>query len=123
MSPDAFCRIVRDLYFLLYEGGGGDSLRFLQDGLASTHEAEVIFDVKQFRNYYCDHDLEHGSRSDIRDKKRKLAALCNRYIGQPLPRSSDDFAAIVMGLYRRINGFLRLVYERLEARASDEMIE
>lgn len=117
VTPDAFCRLVRDLYIVAYEAAGGDRLRFLVDGLVSDADAKVVFDIKQFRNLFCDHDLEHGSRNEIQRKKRKLAELCTAYIGRPRPRSGQDLGAIGIELLRRTNRFLRLLYGRLETRS------
>jgi hypothetical protein len=113
--PD-FCQIIRHLYFMIYEAAGKDSLRFLEDDLVTREEAEVVFDIKQFRNYHCEHDLEHGDQSDIQKKKRQLSELCHKYTGKPLPRSDADYATILVKLLDRTRVFLDTLCTRLERR-------
>jgi len=120
VDKGAFCQIVRWLYFIFYEGAGADNLRFLTSGLVTPDEAEVVFDVKHFRNWHCDHDIEHGTPSDISDKKRKFSALCKRYIGRPLPQTPDDFGGILLKIVQRLQAFLDLLCERLEQKYGTE---
>jgi hypothetical protein len=118
-DSQALCEVVRTLYMILYEGAGSDSLRFLTNGLLTRPEAQVVWDVKQFRNYYCDHDPEHGSRDDIREKREKLADLCRRYIDAPLPKTHGHFAIIIVELLRGTVAFLRLVCDRLQSQGDE----
>lgn len=120
VTKQAFCEIVKCLYFVLYEGAGSKHLRFLEENLVTEDEAQVVFDIKQFRNYYCYHDIEHGEASNIRKKKAKLSALFERYIGVPLPSKPEHFGGILIKLIQRVGHFLQLITQRLEQKYGSE---
>lgn len=116
VTRDGFCSIIRSLHMVLYEGAGADNLRFREADLMTDAECQVVFDIKKFRNLYCEHDLEHGKPSAIRRKKADFGTLCQRYIGVPIPRTPDHFGKIMIELIQGVRQFLDLLAQRLEER-------
>ncbi len=83
-----FGAFIDRLYFMLYEGAGGDKLRYFQ--LLNDSELEPIWHLKQFRNFAMRHDPDHGQQTDVERKYHKLRELYATYLGrQATPQGSE----------------------------------
>lgn len=111
-----FCEFIDHLYFIIYEGAGKDNLRFLS--VIGDDNAEPVWMLKHLRNYYARHNVEHGSEPDIKKKQERLGHIFIELIGKPQPRMRREFAAAQLTFLRRIEGMLRLIYEKIEEQAT-----
>jgi len=111
-GEESFAGIVDYLYFMLYEGSG-DASRLLD--ISEDAECQPLWKLKHLRRYFR-HDLEHGSKTDIRKKKRETREAFETLIGKPLPRSTHDWKRAQVALYEDLVDMLSKVLERLTER-------
>lgn len=117
---------VGHLYKLTYEGSG-DAKRILSDGAAgksaarlTAGECQVLWDLKHIRNYWLDHDVEHGGKGEIREKKIELGEVLTRIVGKTAPIDSSDFTCIQLYLARGLARIVRRLRELLIAKVSPD---
>ncbi len=117
---------VGHLYKLIYEGSG-DAKRILSDGAAGKSaarltdgECQVLWDLKHIRNHWLEHDVEHGSESEIRRKQIELGELLTRIVGKTAPIDSSDFTCIQLYLARGLARIVRRLRELLIAKVSPD---
>jgi hypothetical protein len=113
VSRDMFATFVDCLYFVIYEGGGGNSLRFL--GLLDDSQAAPVWAIKHFRNLDLRHDVEHGTSKEIQKKQLALAEDYSRLIGVPTPRTRRDFRNAQLTLLKQAVAMLRAISDAIEA--------
>ncbi len=64
------------------------------------------------------HDVEHGSERDIKKKQERLGQIFAELIGKPQPRMRGEFTIAQLTFLKRIEGMLRLIYEKIEEQAT-----
>lgn len=108
------CEFVALLYFALYEGAGGNSLRYLDAELLSNSECEFIWRLKDLRNKWLLHDLEHGSPRDVRASQAKLKESLEFFGLTHIPSSSAEFRSLHQAILDEAERFLQLLLGRLQ---------
>lgn len=110
---------VDDLFFILFEGAGGQKLRFLQPegGVFERDEAIVkpVFHLKYLRNKWLRHDPEHGSEGDIRKTWSDLGNALTAFGMPSIPNDSTQFQSLYVALLTQIRAFLMDLLSRLQA--------
>ncbi len=115
-TQDEFATAIDYLYFTFYEGAGAANLRFITSGLVSAEEIDAIMFIKMFRNKWLRHDPDHGSAADIRNARNAVAETLVKLGFNNLPRGKHEFAILHRNLLIRLERFLDLLIERLDAR-------
>jgi hypothetical protein len=101
---DSLGNIVDALFFLLYEGAGGENLRYW-DYIAED-QAQIIWAIKHIRNTYLRHDPNHGSPGKIQKKWTSLSESLNWLGLERLPRSLEDYMHLQRNLFDQVEIFL-----------------
>ena len=97
-TKDSFGNILDGFYKIFYEniehikGYVGDN------AVRNEDVFKCIFRVKVMRNDYR-HDLDHGSKSDIRKKELEIGRSYSHYVGKPIISSSREFQKTQEMLY------------------------
>jgi hypothetical protein len=114
LDRSTFADFIDDLYWLLYEGPGANSLRYItaHGGPFDASECEIIFVIKRLRNFYR-HDVEHGSDSDIKKKFEAITADLSPRGFVVLPRTRDDYRRLQRVLLEEVTTFLRALQEKV----------
>jgi len=117
---NSFGEAIDHLYFLLYEGAGSSTLRFMVgNGGAgvfgkSDLEFQAVMILKFLRSKWLRHDPERGGsgvKATFRELEQTLASL-----GCPsMPRSPEDFRTAYGQLLIRLHAFLLELRSRLDA--------
>lgn len=107
-----FGEFIDQLYILLYEGVGDDNLRV--KNYLSDDELLPIWDIKQLRNYYFRHDVEHGNTDNAKKKMQKIGEIFHRIIKKPLPENGKDFRNAQITIIANVLKMLELLYIRME---------
>lgn len=115
---DILARVVDALYFVLYEGAGASSLRYLADGLLTDGECNIVWRIKHLRNKWLRHDPEHGTPRDLVRDRKALAEGLNALGVTGLPRRRADFVLLHRALMERAIEMLELLSERLAEASS-----
>ena len=112
-----FGEVADDLYFLIYEGGGDDKLRFLkeQGGVFGREDGQVqpVFWLKALRNKWLRHDPDHGDSSGNWKKLRETLQAMGM---SRMPNQPDDFKLLYRNLLRGLEAFLSELRDRLQSR-------
>lgn len=100
-----FNLIVDHLYFLLYEGSGAaDRLTtIIKDSLL-----QPLWKVKHLR-LAARHDIDHGSKSAIQAKRKKISETYISLINQPFPMRPRDWQTAQFRIYAEIDIMLQEV--------------
>lgn len=106
--------LVTSLYFALYEGAGGGSLRYRDSDLLSDSECEFIWHLKHLRNKWLLHDIEHGSQRDIRASQARLRESLEFFGLSHIPATAADFRSLHRALLDEAERFLQLLLSRLQ---------
>lgn len=112
-DEESFAVIVDYLYFMLYEGSG-DASRLLD--IAEDAECQPLWKLKHLRRYFR-HDIEHGSETTIRKKKRETREAFAILIDKPWPRSTHDWKQAQVALYEDLVDMLSKILKGLTERA------
>jgi hypothetical protein len=106
---------IDHLYFMLYEGAGKDSLRYLvpHGGPLDDTAADVVFLIKHLRNKWLRHDPEHGDDKSIRKSYEQLRDRLKSLGLSGMPRSAADYRGLQERLLERVTAFLRSLLEAL----------
>ena len=108
---------VDDLYFMLYEGAGGDTLRFVDNaGGPFARDAEHlagVWHLKFLRNKWLRHDPEHGTPTSIRKNHEKLAGTLAALGITGLPTTPADYLHLFDNLLAALEAFLSELLTRL----------
>jgi hypothetical protein len=102
------------LYFALYEGAGGTSLRYRDSDLLSDSECEFIWHLKHLRNKWLLHDIEHGAQRDIRASQARLRESLEFFGLSHIPANAADFRALHRAILNQAERFLQLLLSRLQ---------
>lgn len=102
------------MYFALYEGAGGNSLRYRDGDLLSDSECDFIWHLKHLRNKWLLHDIEHGSPSDVRAARRKLKESLEFFGLSHVPSSAKEYRILHRAILSEAERFLQLLVERLQ---------
>ena len=113
VSRDLFAQFIDCLFFMVYEGAGGNSLRFL--GLVDRTAAASVWAIKHFRNYDLRHDVEHGEAREIAKKQLDLGEDYRQLIGVRIPRTRRDFRNAQLALLKQVDALLRQISSAIEA--------
>ena len=105
------------LYMLIYEGSGS-AKRVLE--VLTDEECSPLWDIKFLRTD-CRHDVEHGSESDIKNKKRKIGEAYKTICGKLRPFMQKEWVSAHCNLFVRVNEFLDLIIDRLSVTEEGEM--
>lgn len=108
-----FGEFIDQLYFLLYEAAGADKLRFLEAKVVEADESEAVWTVKQLRNYFIRHDVEHGKESETKKKQVQVDDIFRRLIGKTIPTALDDYRNAQQSILREVRMFLEKLSSRL----------
>lgn len=111
-NESTFSEFIDQLYILLYEGAGSDNLRI--KNYLSDDELLPIWDIKQLRNYYFRHDVEHGNTDNAKKKMQKIGEIFHRIIKKPLPENRKDFRDAQITTIANVLKMLELLYIRIE---------
>lgn len=108
---------IDELYIALYEGAGTDNLRYLKkfDGMLDEDECGVIWRIKHFRNLWLRHNIERGTESDIRKRKKQLSDDLSFYELTHLPVRSHEFRNLQLAILKDVNAMLQALLDRLTA--------
>jgi hypothetical protein len=102
------------MYFAFYEGAGGNSLRYRDSDLLSDSECDFIWHLKQLRNKWLLHDIEHGSPADVRASRRKLKESLEFFGCSHIPSSAEEYRILHRAMLAEAERFLLLLLERLQ---------
>jgi hypothetical protein len=102
------------MYFALYEGAGGNSLRYRDSDLLSDSECDFIWHLKHLRNKWLLHDIEHGSPSDVRASLRKLKESLEYFGLSHIPSSAEEYRILHRAILAEAERFLQLLLRRLQ---------
>ena len=102
--------MVDCLYFVVYEGPGGQDHRLLN--IMTHDELMVVWRVKHLRSNYR-HDNEHGKNGSIRKKYNHIGTTYADLIGKALPGCSADWIQMQKVLYVQVIDMLEEIRERL----------
>jgi hypothetical protein len=110
VDRESFADVIDDLYWLLYEAPGANSLRYLatNGGPLIDSDCDVVFVVKRLRNFFR-HDPEHGSDDEI---EKKLAAVRDDLFArgfETLPNGREAYQRLQRILVEEVLGFLALL--------------
>jgi hypothetical protein len=111
----SFGNFIDNLYILFYEGAGGDNLRFLKDneGVLEKDECEFIWCVKNLRNKWLRHDMDHGDKSKIKASRKTLRNAFNCLGLDHHPMDSEDFRYLHSMLVKEARKFLEAILEKI----------
>ena len=112
-----FGNVMDSLYMLIYEGSGS-AKRVLE--VLTDKECSPLWDIKFLRTD-CRHDVEHGSESDIKNKKRKIGEAYKTICGKLRPFMQKEWVSAHCNLFVRVNEFLDLIIDRLSVTEEGEM--
>lgn len=108
---EPFGSVVRALYILLYEAAGSGSLRYRN--YMAEDAPRVILAIKHLRNYYSDHDADHGSDGDRAAKWKKLSGSLEWLGLARAPRSREDYELLHGRLLEEVERFLEELLRRI----------
>lgn len=117
VNQRVFGEFVDCLYFIIYEGAGKDNLRFM-DLFDDDSSAEPVWELKNIRNFFVRHDVDHGKERAVRKKEKRLSEIFNGLINSDLPRSRSDFSNAQYEFLGRIESFLFAISDKLVEQAS-----
>jgi hypothetical protein len=106
-----FGEFIDYLYISLYEGSGGDNLRIKT--YLSDEELQPLWDIKQLRNFYLRHDIEHGDMKQAKQKTQKVGEIFQRLIGRPIPENSTDFKKAQFIIMNNVLTMIILLYSKI----------
>ncbi len=89
-SKEDFSKFIDSIYKLIYEGSG--SLKRIPDKF--IEDESILFNIKHLRTEFR-HDIEHGSESDIKKKKKMIASIFQKYIGANTFNEVDEAKLIL----------------------------
>ncbi|MDP2683097.1 MAG: hypothetical protein Q8P28_09920 [Deltaproteobacteria bacterium] len=105
-----FSDFIDCLYFMLYEGAGEGSRVKIY---LSDEEYQPLHDIRDIRNFYCRHDIEHGDSGEIKKKYRKLGEIFLRLIEKPLPENEIDFKKAQYVILDNLHNVLGILYKKI----------
>jgi len=107
--------VVENLYIVLYEAAGKDSLRYITGGYVTKDESEIVWRLKHLRNKWLSHDADHGKEADIKkDWRKRMDAL--QWLGvERMPTTKEDYSVIHQWLLNKVEEFLSLLLTRIAA--------
>ncbi len=102
-TEENFLIIINSCYMLFYEGFGGFNHRSTK--YISFDDYPALCDVKHLR-LYTDHDVEHGKEKEIKEKKKNIFGVFNKFINKNLPEVARDYKKCQYELYKEIDEWL-----------------
>lgn len=110
-----FGDVIDDLYLVLYEGAGDDSLRFLEKhgGVFKIEEASSIMDLKFLRTKWLRHDADHGDERKIQKTWTQLGDTFKHLGLTSIPVVPDHFYTAYRRLLEGLRDFLKEMRHRL----------
>lgn len=105
---------VSMMYFVLYEGAGGTSLRYRGSDLLTDSECEFIWRLKHLRNKWLLHDIEHGSQRDYRASLARRTEALEFFGLSHVPATPADFRTLHRAILDEAERFLQLLLCRLQ---------
>jgi hypothetical protein len=120
-SRVTFGDAVDDLYFVIYEGAGGDYLRFLDSpgkgGVFQKTDAlvQAVFNLKFLRNKWLRHDQDHGDARKIEKSWDALRETLQALGLSHTPTAPEHFHLLYHRLLRGLAAFLAGLLQRLQA--------
>ena len=109
-DDETFFSIINSCYEVFYEGFGKDKMRTEQ--YVSFDSYPALIDIKNLRLSY-DHDIEHGSDSEISKKKTKIMNVFIKFIGKKIPSCAKDYKICQYNLYLEIKEWLLAILEKI----------
>ena len=102
------------MYFVLYEGAGGTSLRYRGSDLLTDSECEFIWRLKHLRNKWLLHDIEHRSQRDYRTSLARRTDALEFFGLSHVPATPVDFRTLHRAILDEAERFLQLLLCRLQ---------
>lgn len=110
-NESTFGEFIDYLFILLYEGTGDDKLR-LRDYL-SDNELQPLWNIKQLRNIYLRHDIEHGDSREAKHKMQRVGDIFYSLIAKPLPENSHDYRKAQTEIINNVLEMLNLLFIKI----------
>jgi hypothetical protein len=109
-------QFVDCLFFLFFEGGGSDKLRFLREkgGLLDRSECGFIWRVKDLRNKWLRHDPDHGSAADQLKKWKEVGRAMGRAGIVGTPSNVEEWLSLQASLLDEALDFMEVLLDRLK---------
>lgn len=106
IDENSFARFVGDMFQFIHESAGGATTR-LPEAVKSA--SPVLEEVSRLRAD-LEHDIDHGDEGEVAKKRKRLGAICVKYIGKIQPDDEQDWMLLERSLYDQLLVFLeRLV--------------
>ena len=102
---------IDSLYLMLYEGGGKDSLRFMD--YLEDDDCSIIWVIKHLRNKLFRHDSDHGKESSQRKSWRDLKKSLGFLGFDKLPIHEEELSQIQKVILNKTESFLESLYEEI----------
>ncbi len=114
-SDEALRDVVMRLFELVYEGAGGQKLRFLKTngGYLDSGECGIVWNLKALRNKWLGHDPEHGDVTSIKRDYKDIAAHLADLGFARFPRQASEFERLQRTIYERLEKFMNLLEDRI----------
>lgn len=110
-NESTFGEFIDYLFILLYEGAGNDKLRLLS--YLSDNELQPLWNIKQLRNFYLRHDIEHGDSKEAKHKMQQVGKIFNNLIAKPLPENSRDYRKAQNKIINNVLEMLNLLFKKI----------
>lgn len=115
-GEDDLRNLIYYLYMIFYEGAGKDKLRYIEQGLVTAADCEVIWTLKGLRNKWHEHDPEHGDAGKIRANYRNLREALNNLGFSTFPSEPREFEEIQLKLITRLSSLVEKIDGGLAAK-------
>ncbi len=110
-NESIFGEFIDNLFILLYEGAGDDKLR-LRDYL-SDNELQPLWNIKQLRNFYLRHDIEHSNSKEAKHKMQKIGDIFYSLIAKPLPENGHDYRKAQTEIINNVLAMLNSLFKKI----------
>ena len=109
LTKEAFGNIIDSLYMLFYENIEHIKMMVSEEAVKDEEVYQCIFRLKNIRTDFR-HDYEHGSKGDIKKKKRKIEDSYFHYAGKPVLMSRNDYLVVQEKLYDEFDALIDHLY-------------
>lgn len=116
VDQNTFGNVIDSLYMLIYEGSG-EAKRILE--VLTKEESNTLWDVKSLRTD-SRHDVEHGSETKIKNKKREIGEVYQSICGKLRPFKQKEWVTAHCNLFVQVNAFLDLIIEKISVKEEDD---
>jgi hypothetical protein len=110
-NESTFGEFIDYLFILLYEGTGDDNLRLRY--YLSDNELYPLWNIKQLRNFYLRHDIEHGDSREAKHKMQRIGDIFYSLIAKTLPENSHDYRKAQTEIISNVFEMLNLLFKMI----------